>query len=186
MKSHFAKSKVHLAVAVLVSTLFSGQAAYGQAAAPVPPAVFTLPPPVFVPPTLVPITPPPAEPGPTPRPADHVLLPMPVHPGPALAATSGSIDGLRGDLQSLRGDLQSTERRVSAGVAMALAMSQPVSIAPGDTSAFTAAAGNFNGQSALAIGVHHTPIPGLLYSAGIGITTGSSSPAVRVGFSLSF
>lgn len=77
-------------------------------------------------------------------------------------------------------------RRVSAGVAMALAMSQPVSIAPGDTSAFTAAAGSFNGQSALAIGVHHTPIPGLLYSAGLGITTGSSSPAIRVGFSLSF
>jgi len=89
-------------------------------------------------------------------------------------------------IDGLRSDLQSTERRVSAGVAMALAMSQPVSIAPGDTSAFTAAAGNFNGQSALAIGVHHTPIPGLLYSAGLGITTGSSRPAIRVGFSLSF
>lgn len=102
----------------------------------------------------------------------------------ALAAASGS--QISEKIDGLRSDMQSTERRVSAGVAMALAMSQPVSIAPGDSSAFTAAAGNFNGQSALAIGVHHTPIPGLLYSAGLGITTGSSSPAIRVGFSLSF
>jgi autotransporter adhesin len=85
--------------------------------------------------------------------------------------------------------ISDVESKMSGGVAMATALTQPVSFAPGALNAVTGGVATYNGQSAVAFGfnrlVMNTSKNRLIVSGGFGVTRDGQS-TVRVGGSFSW
>jgi autotransporter adhesin len=81
--------------------------------------------------------------------------------------------------------LRNVERTANAGIAVSLAMSQPVMMSPDATRAVTAGFGSFRGQNALAFAAHVRPRENVLISAGAGVAEGGDH-GLRAGISVSW
>lgn len=107
----------------------------------------------------------------------------------ALAPLEDRITTVEGRVGRLERHLDQVERKVSSGVAIAMAMAQPVMMSPSQVNAVTAGVASFNGQSAMSVTYNRmvdTRGRGqLMLSGGMGVSTGSK-PSARVGVSFSW
>ncbi|WP_147400536.1 hypothetical protein [Acidovorax cavernicola] len=104
----------------------------------------------------------------------------------AVAPLGARIDGVEGRVLQLEQKINAVEKKLSGGVAMAMALSQPVSFAPKSTSAVTGGVATYNGQTALGFSfnrlVANTETRRTVVSMGVAATTsGRSSACARVG-----
>ena len=109
----------------------------------------------------------------------------------AVAPLHGRIDGIENAVQRLDQKINAVEKKLSGGVAMALALSQPVSFAPQAKSAVTGGVASYNGQTAMGFSfnrlVTRTETRRTMVSAGVAATTsGRSSASARIGASFSW
>ncbi|WP_159917952.1 hypothetical protein [Pantoea sp. 18069] len=104
----------------------------------------------------------------------------------AVAPLGARIDGVEGRVQQLDQKINAVEKKLSGGVAMALALSQPVSFAPKSDTAVTGGVATYNGQTAMGFSfnrlVANTETRRTVVSMGVAATTsGRSSACARVG-----
>ena len=104
----------------------------------------------------------------------------------AVAPLGTRLDGVEDRVQQLDRKIKATEKKLSSGVAMALALNQPVSFAPQSRNAVTGGMATYNGQSALGFSFHRlvadTQTQRTTVSMGVGATTsGRGSACARVG-----
>lgn len=88
-------------------------------------------------------------------------------------------------VDQLDSKIKRVEKTASSGVAIAMAMTQPVMLTPEKPSAVTAGLGHFNGQTAVGVAVTASVRPTVLTSFGAGFANGGKA-ALRAGISFSF
>jgi len=104
----------------------------------------------------------------------------------AVTPLGARFDGLDSRVQQLDQKINAVEKKLSGGVAMAMALSQPVSFAPKANSAVTGGVATYNGQTAMGFSfnrlVANTETRRTVVSLGVAATTsGRSSACARVG-----
>lgn len=109
----------------------------------------------------------------------------------AVTPLGARLDGLESRVQQLDQKINAVEKKLSGGVAMALALSQPVSFAPKSNSAVTGGVATYNGQTAMGFSFNrlltNTETRRTLVSMGVAATTsGRSSASARAGASFSW
>ena len=109
----------------------------------------------------------------------------------AVTPLGARLDGLESRVQQLDQKINAVEKKLSGGVAMALALSQPVSFAPKSCSAVTGGVATYNGQTALGFSFNrllsNTETRRTVVSMGVAATTsGRSSASARAGASFSW
>jgi autotransporter adhesin len=102
-----------------------------------------------------------------------------------VAPLDARLTNVEGNIQQVNQRVGDVESKLSGGIAIAMALTQPVSFAPGATSAITGGVATYNGQSALAFGFNKLVTNQLIVSGGGGITS-SGQNAVRLGASFSW
>ncbi len=109
----------------------------------------------------------------------------------AVAPLNGRLDGVERGLQRLDQKIDAVEKKLSGGVAMALALSQPVSFAPQSQSAVTGGVATYNGQTAMGFSFNrlltNTEARRTVVSLGVATTmSGRPSASARIGASFSW
>lgn len=109
----------------------------------------------------------------------------------AVAPIGARLDAIDGSVQRLERKIDSVERKVSGGVAMALALAQPVSFAPQARNAVAGGIASYNGQSAVGFSfnrlVTNTEQRRTVVSVGVAATTsGRATASARAGASFSW
>ena len=109
----------------------------------------------------------------------------------AVVPLNGRLDAVESSVQQLDQKINAVEKKLSGGVAMAMALSQPVSFAPKSTSAVTGGVATYNGRAAMGFSfnrlVANTETHRTVVSLGVAaITSGRSAACARVGASFSW
>ena len=107
----------------------------------------------------------------------------------AVAPLDARLTTVESNIQALGQQITDVERKLSGGIAIANALSQPVSFAPDAKNSVTMGAGYYNSQSAVAISYNrlliNTANSRLIISGGFGATTDGQKSG-RIGGSLSW
>lgn len=101
------------------------------------------------------------------------------------AALEQRVDDLSSRVDHVESKIKQVEKTASAGVAIAMAMSQPVALTADKPSALTAGIGHFNGQTAVGVAMTAAVRANVVTSFGAGFSNGGKA-ALRAGVSFSF